>query len=109
MRPLHRTLALAAPVFGAAPAFEEPGQFPDAPGREETFYACVACHNFKLVAAQGLTRERWAETLAMMSQRHAIQPLDGEDEAVVLDYLAAAFGPKAPGGAAGWRNPFAGN
>ena len=28
---------------------------PEGPGREETFYACTACHNFKLVAAQGLT------------------------------------------------------
>jgi hypothetical protein len=35
---------------------EKPEDFPEGAGREETFYACIAFHHFKLVAAQGTTR-----------------------------------------------------
>jgi len=46
-----------APAQGPPPAFtstdEKPKDLPDGPGREETFYACTACHNFKLVARKG--------------------------------------------------------
>ena len=38
------------------PRDESPEQFVAGAGRDETFYACTACHNFKLVAAQGLSR-----------------------------------------------------
>ena len=105
MRPLLALPLLVAPTVAAAQDLEEPAQFPDAPGREETFHACIACRTIKLVAAQGMTRERWAATLVRMTERHATQPLDPQDEGVVLDYLSTAFGPKAAG--AGWRNPFA--
>jgi hypothetical protein len=46
------------------PRLEEPEEYPDLPGREETFYFCVACHNFKLVAQQGMSRSRWDGTLS---------------------------------------------
>lgn len=102
--------SLAVPIPGAAQEYEDPGQFPEAPGREETFYACVACHNFKLVAAQGMARDRWAETLVWMTEQHAMPPLAEEDLTIVLDYLSTAFGPKAPVAATkGWSNPFAKN
>ena len=41
-----------------APRDENPEDFPAGPGRDDTFYACTACHGFKLVAAQGMTRRR---------------------------------------------------
>ena len=58
-------LALAALVSAAGaqtftPREETPEQFPAGAGREEAFYACTACHNFKLVAAQGMTRRQCA-------------------------------------------------
>jgi hypothetical protein len=50
-----------APVF--TPRDESPEQYPAGPGRDETFYACTACHGFMLVAQQGMSRRQWDETL----------------------------------------------
>jgi hypothetical protein len=96
-----------AQVPGAifVPRDESPEEFPAGSGREETFYACTACHNFKLVAAQGMTRRQWEDSLAWMTQRHNMPPLDGKDRELVLNYLAATFPPPARAG--GWQNPFA--
>jgi mono/diheme cytochrome c family protein len=109
--------ALTAILFGqfaaaqsTAPAFtprdESPEDFPPGPGREEAFYACVACHNFKLVAAQGMSRARWDESLTFMTQRHNMPVLEGEERRVVLDYLEKTYPPRAPGRPGGWQNPF---
>ena len=38
------------------PRDESPEEFPAGTGRDETFYACTACHGFRLVAQQGMTR-----------------------------------------------------
>ena len=100
---LTASLALAQ---APAPAEETPEMFPDAPHREEAFYACVACHNFKLVAAQGMGRDKWDETLAWMVSKHKLQTLGDEDRKKVLDYLEASFPPKAPAQQGGWKNPF---
>ena len=88
------------------PRDETPEEFPAGPGRDEAFYACVACHNFKLVAAQGLDRERWSGTLDFMTARHNMPALEGEDRKLILDYLATAFPPK-PAAGGGWKSPFA--
>ena len=47
------TLAIAAPAVAQSytPRDESPEEFAAGAGRDETFYACTACHNFKLVAA----------------------------------------------------------
>jgi mono/diheme cytochrome c family protein len=96
--------------FAQAPAFtprdESPEDFPPGPGREVAFYACVACHNFKLVAAQGMSRARWDESLTFMTQRHNMPALEGEDRRIVLDYLEKTYPPRAPGRPGGWQNPF---
>ena len=46
--------ALVAAQSTFTPKDETPEDFPDASGREDAFYACTACHGFKLVAAQGM-------------------------------------------------------
>jgi hypothetical protein len=123
-RPLVR-LGVLSPLFGAAlaclafasvrasdqpasfaPREETPEQFPASPGRDETFYACTPCHNFKLVAAQGMNRRQWEDSLAWMTQRHGLPPLEGEERERVLAYLENAFPPRAPEGRGGWQNPF---
>jgi hypothetical protein len=87
------------------PPQEEPEQYPDGPNREDTFYFCTPCHSFKIVAAQGMSRERWDETLTFMVTRHKMPEVQGEDREKMLDYLATAFPERrAPGG---WRSPFA--
>lgn len=114
-RPSRRMRAIIclAMLFGSAalaqstftPSDESPEEFPAGAGRDETFYTCTACHNFKLVAAQGLSRAGWEDSIDLMIRRHNMPPLDGKDRAVVLDYLAAAYPPRAPAGR-GWQNPF---
>jgi hypothetical protein len=100
--------AAQTPGSTFAPGAERPEDLPEGPGREETFYACTACHNFKLVAAQGMTRRQWDESLAWMTSRHNMADIQGADRALILDYLEKHYPPRArsgPGG--GWKNPFA--
>ena len=114
--PLTSVVAfICAILFGAGAAIaqtaftprdESPEEFAVGPGRDETFYACTACHNFKLVAAQGLSRAGWDDSINLMIRRHNMPPLDGKDREVVLNYLEAAYPPRAPAAGRGWQNPF---
>src|SRR5918992_1875878 len=104
-------LLLASPSAGAqgptgAPNSEAPEQYPAGPNREEVFNFCTACHGFRIVAAQGMSRTRWDESLSWMTERHNMPKLEGQDREKILDYLATAFPERerAPGG---WRSPFA--
>jgi hypothetical protein len=86
------------------PPEEQPEQYPDGPHREDTFYFCTACHSFRIVAAQGMSRQRWDETLTFMTARHNMVDVQGEQREQMLDYLSVAFPERrAPGG---WKNPF---
>jgi hypothetical protein len=93
-------------VPGYTPGEESPEEYPPGPGRDETFYACIACHNFKLVAAQGMSRQRWDDTLDFMTSRHGMPEIEGADRALILDYLAATYPERTPP-QRGWQNPFA--
>jgi hypothetical protein len=102
-------VALAAPEgAGQAPAQqqdERPEDFPAGPNREEAFYGCTACHGFRLVAAQGMSRTRWDETISLMVTRHSMPDVQGAEREKILDYLEHALPErKQPGG---WKNPFA--
>ena len=111
------SLALAASLLGPAgalaqtpqfaPRDENPEDFPAGAGRDDTFYACTACHNFKLVAQQGMTRAQWEDSINLMIRRHNMPPLDARDRGVVLNYLETAYPPRAPAARGGWQNPFA--
>jgi hypothetical protein len=87
------------------PREEQPEDYPDGPNREETFYLCIACHSFKIVAAQGMSRARWNETLDVMVTRHNMPDVQGADREKVLDYLAGTFPQRTQ--RPGWKNPFA--
>jgi len=100
-------LALPVPLTLAQvfnPRDESPQDFPQAPGRDQTFYTCTACHGFKLVAAQGQARPQWEDTLDFMTQRHSMPKLEGDDRKIVVDYLTAAFPPRTS--PPGPQNPF---
>lgn len=62
-------------------------------GREIVFYTCQACHSLTTVTQQGLDRRGWDATLTMMTDANGMPPLDPEERAAVLNYLAAAYGP----------------
>jgi hypothetical protein len=101
--------AVGSPSLGQAPAFspdaEEPDQFPSGPGRDDTFYTCTACHNFKLVAAQGMNRRQWDDSIDWMISKHNMAPPDAKEREAILNYLETAFPPRPPAGR-GWQNPF---
>jgi len=105
-------LLLGADLAGAqqppafAPREERPEDLPAGAGREETFGLCTACHGYRVVANQGMTREQWDATLAWMTERHNMPDVQGAERDLILDYLAAPHPPKAPA-RGGFRNPFA--
>jgi hypothetical protein len=88
------------------PREEAPEDYPSGAGRDETFYACTACHGFKLVAQQGMNRRQWDDTLDWMTEKHGMPKLEGDDRKVVLDYLEATFPPTAAEHGGRSPNPF---
>jgi hypothetical protein len=42
-------------------------------------YFCTACHSCKPFAAQGMSRERWDESLDWMVKHHNMPDVQGED------------------------------
>ena len=96
-----------SPAQNFAPREETPEALPEGPGREETFFTCTACHNFKLVAAQGLNRSQWDDSLSWMTKRHNMANIQGPDRDLILDYLARHYPPRETRGGGGWKNPFA--
>lgn len=96
--------AIAAPAF----AFDDPEDLPEGPGRDETFYNCIACHSFQVVVRQGMSRAMWDDTLTLMVERHGMWEMDETDRQLVLDYLSEEYPQTAsPGSSRGWVNPFA--
>ena len=67
----------AGPQF--VPRDENPEDFPAGAGRDDTFYACTACHGFKLIAQQGMSRRQWEELIELMVRRHNMPPLPEKD------------------------------
>jgi len=95
---------LATPVLAdldTAPAAEaeeeyEFGVLFDAPGVEETFYTCTACHSERIVAQQGLTRDGWDEVLVWMVEEQGMYEIDDPDRSTILDYLATYYNEDRP-------------
>ncbi len=65
---------------------------PPGKGREEVFYACVPCHSLRLVTQQGLSRERWEESMDWMVTKQAMPKLDPDHRKLIVDYLAKFYG-----------------
>jgi len=83
---------------------EEETVLPDGQGRSETFGYCTACHNTAIIRRSRFTRDQWDGLMDWMTEKHAMNPLEGELRVTIVDYLANHFGPaQAP---ARGRNPF---
>lgn len=86
-------LPLVLASLGAARAQETPEALPEAPGREETFHTCIACHGTAVIQRSRLTREGWDELMDWMTEKHGMPRLEGEERRVIVDYLARVFPP----------------
>ena len=109
MRRLLALLVLLPVLAGAqspdpAQAVEEPSALPAGPGQEETFYACTACHSTAIIRRSGFPRAQWNGLMDWMVEKQGMNPIEGEERKLIVDYLAQHFGPREPAGRA--RNPF---
>lgn len=67
-----------------------------APGVEETFYACTACHSERIIAQQGLSRKHWDETFEWMVEEQDMDEIEEPDRTIILDYLAKHYNEDRP-------------
>jgi hypothetical protein len=108
---MRRSISIAALVLLAAESLAGAARaddrgiedFPEGPGREETANLCAACHSGRIVSQQGMSRAQWDETLRVMTERHKMPDIEGDERRVILDYLAASFPPRTRRGT---PNPF---
>jgi hypothetical protein len=89
MRP--RGGATAEPSEPAPPGNPELGGIPDAPGAEETFYLCSACHSIAMVTQQRLTDQRWDYLWDWMIRVQGMPEQDEETRQAILGYLKTHF------------------
>jgi len=83
---------------------EDESVLPEGHGRAETFGSCVACHNTAIIRRSRFSRQEWDGLMDWMTDKHAMNPLEGDLRQTIVDYLATHFGPaQAP---ARGRNPF---
>ena len=94
----------AASTADLAEQQEEETVLAEGEGRSEVFGYCTACHNTALIRRSAFTRERWDELMDWMTEKHGMNPLEGEFRDRIVDYLARHYGPRARGPRGG--NPF---
>ena len=75
------------------------GGLPEDDGRELVFGTCTRCHSIHLVRQQGLSRQRWDDTLTWMIERQGMLSPTTDQREVLLTYLAKWFGPEGEGAA----------
>ncbi len=75
----------------APPGNPELGGLPDAPGAEDTYYLCSACHSIALVTQQRLTDERWNYLWDWMVREQGMPEQDAETRQAILSYLQTHF------------------
>ncbi|MCR9982563.1 c-type cytochrome [Vibrio diabolicus] len=65
-----------------------------APGENMELVAavCSACHSLHMVTQQGLSRQRWDETLDWMIEEQGMDELPGNDREAILKYLSTYYG-----------------
>ena len=91
-------LTLCSTLLFADEADEAPefGVLFVAPGVEETYGFCTPCHSERLVAQQGLTRNRWAKIFDQMVEEYDMEVIEEPYYTIILDYLEMHYGPDRP-------------
>lgn len=80
----------------AADEESEYGLLVEAPGVEETFIYCTACHSEMIVVQQGKTREHWADLFEWMVEEQGMSEIEEPDRSIILDYLATHYNEDRP-------------
>lgn len=70
--------------------------FVEAEGLMTVVNNCTNCHSAKLVTQNRMTREGWEATIRWMQETQKLWDL-GNNEAIILDYLAANYAPEDTG------------
>lgn len=68
----------------------------DGSGLQVVINNCTNCHSAKLVIQNKMNRDRWLSTIRWMQETQNLWSL-GENEAIILDYLAKNYAPKEVG------------
>ena len=79
---------------------------PEGEGRAEVFGTCTACHSTAIIRRSRFTRQQWDDLMDWMTEKHGMNPLEGEQRTLIVDYLARAFPSSAGGRARRAANPF---
>lgn len=67
-----------------------------APGFEVVSVQCTVCHSARLITQNRADREGWQDMIRWMQDTQGLWPL-GDNEPLVLDYLASNYGPLSVG------------
>jgi len=87
-------LWLTATLCSAAIAFSA-GQLPVDPGEKLVNSTCVSCHELRVIETQALDKDGWTNVVNDMRDKGAeVKP---EDVPVLVNYLAAVYGPLPDG------------
>ncbi|MDO5604081.1 MAG: cytochrome C-552 [Paracoccus sp. (in: a-proteobacteria)] len=70
---------------------DEFGGLPDAPGAEETYYTCVACHSTDIIKQQRVSDARWDDLWQWMIETQGMIEPDDADREIILAYLKTHF------------------
>jgi len=68
----------------------------DAEGLPLVIAHCTGCHSGKLITQNRLSKDGWQETIRWMQQTQNLWDL-GEDEKIIVAYLAKNYAPSAKG------------
>ena len=95
MKSIFVTLALTACFLtnatNAVGEESEYGLLVEAPGVEETFIYCTACHSEMIVAQQGKSRKGWDDLFGWMVEEQGMEKIPEPDRSLILDYLEAHY------------------
>jgi hypothetical protein len=69
----------------------ELGGLPVAPGAEDTYYLCSACHSVALIKQQSLSDARWDYLWNWMIEEQGMPDQDAETKDSILSYLKTYF------------------
>lgn len=67
------------------------GNLPDAPGMEDTYYSCTACHSTATFSAQRLTDARWEYLWDWMITDQGMADYGDDVRGIILAYLQTHF------------------